>query len=89
MLSASDQPAALREALVRRRAELEASVAADSERLVRIAERLRALEGAEPMSTTVEYRPMDAVTVYAVEAQGSRNGPRERLARRSTRSCRA
>ena len=75
MLAASDQRAALHDALVRRRAELEASVAADSERLARIAERLRTLEGTGTMSTPVEYRPIDAVTVYAVEGRAPGMGP--------------
>jgi DNA-binding transcriptional MerR regulator/effector-binding domain-containing protein len=75
VLSASDQSAALHEALMRRQAELEASLAVDTERLARIAARLRVLEGAEPMSTAVEYRPIDAVTVYAVEARAPGMGP--------------
>ena len=75
VLTASDQPSALRVALVRRRAELEASVAADTRRLDRIDERLRILEGTEIMSTTVEYRPVDAVTVYAAEGRAPGMGP--------------
>ena len=75
VLAASDQQTALREALVRRRGELEASVAADTERLDRIAERLHVLEGTAIMSTSVEYRPMDAVTVYAVEGRAPGMGP--------------
>ncbi|GAA1994082.1 MerR family transcriptional regulator [Microbacterium pumilum] len=75
VLAASDQQAALRRALVHRRSELEASVAADTERLDRIAERLRSLEGAGTMSTAVEYRPIDAATVYAVEGRAPGMGP--------------
>jgi DNA-binding transcriptional MerR regulator/effector-binding domain-containing protein len=75
VLAASDQPAALREALLHRRSELEQSVAADSARLERIDERLRILEGSAIMSVPVEYRPMDAVTVYAVEGRAPGMGP--------------
>lgn len=75
VVAASDQRSALQEALVRRRAELEASVAADSERLARIAERLRILEGTAIMPTPVEYRPIDPVTVYAVEGRAPGMGP--------------
>jgi hypothetical protein len=65
----------LREALRHRRSELEQSVAADTARLDRIDERLRKLEGTATMSTPVEYRPMDAVTVYAVEGRAPGMGP--------------
>ena len=78
VLAAPDQQVALREALVRRRTELEASVAADTERLDRIDERLRRfgrLEGAGIMSTEVEYRPLDGVTVYAIEGRAPGMGP--------------
>ena len=75
VVAASDQRSALQEALVRRRAELEASVAADSARLTRIDERLRILEGTGTMSTPVEYRPIDPVTVYAVEGRAPGMGP--------------
>ena len=75
VLAASDQQSALRDALVRRRTELEVSVAADTERLDRIDERLRRLEGVPTMSTPVEYRPIDAVTVYAVEGRAPGMGP--------------
>ena len=75
VLAASDQRTALQDALVHRRAELEASVAADAGRLARIAERLRELEGTGIMSTTVEYRPIEAVTVYAVEGRAPGMGP--------------
>jgi DNA-binding transcriptional MerR regulator len=75
VLAASDQSTALREALLHRRSELEQSVAADTARLDRIDERLRKLEGTAIMSTPVEYRPMDAVTVYAVEGRAPGMGP--------------
>jgi len=74
VLGASDQRAALHDALIRRQAELEASVAADGERLARIARRLRTLEG-EPMSAPVEYRQIDPVTVYALEGRAPGMGP--------------
>ncbi len=75
VLAASDQRAALHDALVRRQGELEASVATDSERLARIARRLRTLEGTDTMSTPVEYRPIDPVTVYALEGRAPGMGP--------------
>jgi DNA-binding transcriptional MerR regulator len=75
VLAASDQRTALHEALVHRRAELEGSVKADTERLARIAERLHTLEGTTSVSTSVEYRPIEAVTVYAVEGRAPGMGP--------------
>jgi len=75
VLAASDQRAALHETLIRRRTELEASVLADRERLARIAERLRTLEGTAVMSHPVEYRPIESVTVYAVEGRAPGMGP--------------
>jgi len=75
VLAAPDQRTALYDALVRRRAELEASVAADRDRLDRIAERLRALEGTGTMSTSVEYRRVEPATVYAVEGRAPGMGP--------------
>jgi DNA-binding transcriptional MerR regulator len=73
VLSAGDRSAAMREALLQRRAQLEASIAADQDRLEQIAERLRALEG-NAMSA-VEYRSIDPVTVYAVEGRAPGMGP--------------
>jgi DNA-binding transcriptional MerR regulator len=75
VLSAADQRAALHQALTRRRSELEASLAADSARLTRIDERLRTLEGNAEMSAPVEYRPIEATTVYAVEGRAPGMGP--------------
>ncbi|WP_461476346.1 MerR family transcriptional regulator [Microbacterium sp. HJ5] len=74
VLAAEDQNAALHDALVRRQAELEASVAADRDRLARIAERLHRLEGTDTMSD-VEYRSLEPVTVYAVEGRAPGMGP--------------
>ena len=74
VLSAVDPSAALHDVLVRRRAALEASVAADRARLERIDERLRRLEGTEAMSA-VEYRTLEPVTVYAVEGRAPGMGP--------------
>ncbi|WP_239539418.1 MerR family transcriptional regulator [Microbacterium sp. B35-04] len=73
VLSARDRSAAMREALLQRRAQLGASIAADQDRLAHIAERLRALEG-NAMSA-VEYRTIDPVTVYAVEGRAPGMGP--------------
>lgn len=74
VLSASDPSGALHDALVRRREELEASIAIDSERLGRIDERLRRLEGTEAMPE-VEYRTIEPVIVYAVEGRAPGMGP--------------
>lgn len=74
VLTASDPSAALHEALVRRREELEASIAVDSDRLARIDERLRRLEGTETMPD-IEYRSVEPVTVYAVEGRAPGMGP--------------
>ncbi|NLP82442.1 MerR family transcriptional regulator [Microbacterium sp. CFH 90308] len=74
VLSAADRSSAMREVLVRRRAQIETSIADDRDRLARIDERLHILEGATPMST-VEYRPIGAVTVYAVEGRAPGMGP--------------
>jgi DNA-binding transcriptional MerR regulator len=75
VLTAEDEPAALRFALERRLGELESSVAADTARLARIRRRLRVLEGTEIMSETVTYRPIEAVTVYAVRGVAPGMGP--------------
>jgi DNA-binding transcriptional MerR regulator len=75
VLAAGDQRTALRDALIRRRAELHVSLTTDGERLARIGERLRALEGSTTMSTTVEYRPIPGVTVYSVEGRAPGMGP--------------
>ncbi|MCW3491917.1 MerR family transcriptional regulator [Microbacterium sp. SSM24] len=74
VISAEDEPAALRDVLVRRRTQLEASIEADRGRIERIAERLRRLEGEGTMSD-VEYRSLEAVTVYAVEGRAPGMGP--------------
>lgn len=75
VLSADDEMAALREVLLRRRAALEASIAADRRRIERIGERLRRLEGEDAMSAEVEYRSLEPVTVYAVEGRAPGMGP--------------
>lgn len=74
VLAAGDATAALRDALVSRRAELAASVAADRARVARIDERLRELEGIT-MSTAVEYRAVPGATVYAVSGLAPGMGP--------------
>lgn len=74
VLSASDRTAAMREVLRQRRAQLEAAIAADRDRLDRIGARLLALEGTTPMSA-VQYRPIEAVTVYSVEGRAPGMGP--------------
>lgn len=75
VLEADDEREVMRDLLVRRAAELEASVAADRARLARIGERLRILEGEHTMSAPIEYRPIEAVTVYAVEGRAPGAGP--------------
>lgn len=74
VLSADDEVAALHEVLVRRRAELEASIESDRARIERIAERLRSLEGVGTMPE-VDYRSLEPVTVYAVEGRAPGMGP--------------
>ncbi len=74
VLDADDEQGALRDLLVRRRAELEASVAADRARLDRIGERLHEIEG-DTMSAPIEYRPLEPVTVYALEGRAPGAGP--------------
>lgn len=71
---ADDEEAAMRAALVRRRAELEASVAADSARIARIDARLSPFEGA-PAMTDVTYTRIPAVTVYAASGIAAEGGP--------------
>ncbi|WP_349428069.1 MerR family transcriptional regulator [Microbacterium sp. LWS13-1.2] len=76
VLGADDERGALLPLLVRRGAELEASVAVDTARIALIGERLRALEGdVDAMSAPIEYRPIDPVTVYAVEGRAPGAGP--------------
>jgi DNA-binding transcriptional MerR regulator len=75
VLAAPDQRSALVGALVRRRMELEASVAADNNRIARIGRRLLILEGTETMSTPIEYRSLDPITVYALEGRAPGMGP--------------
>lgn len=64
VLHAPDEASALRRVLERRRTALVAAVAADTARLARLDEQLRTLEGEEEM-TDIQYRSLDAVTVYA------------------------
>jgi DNA-binding transcriptional MerR regulator/effector-binding domain-containing protein len=74
VLVAEDEDAALRDVLVHRRAELEASIEGDRARVERIGERLRRLEG-EGTMPEVEYRSLEPVTVYAVEGRAPGMGP--------------
>jgi DNA-binding transcriptional MerR regulator len=75
VLASADPHPALRAALRQRRAELEAGIADDRTRLDRLERRLRILEGTETMSTPVEYRPLEALTVYAVSGTAPGMGP--------------
>ncbi|WP_426625754.1 MerR family transcriptional regulator [Leifsonia sp. McL0607] len=75
VLASTDPRPALSAALRQRRAELQAGIADDRFRLDRLERRLRILEGTEIMSTPVEYRPLEAVTVYAVSGTAPGMGP--------------
>ena len=75
VLASDDPRPALSAALRQRRAELEAGIADDRDRLDRVERRLRILEGTETMTETVEYRPLEAVTVYAVSGTAPGMGP--------------
>lgn len=75
VLASADPRPALSAALRQRRVELEAGIADDRSRLERLERRLRILEGTEIMSTPVEYRPLEAVTVYAVSGTAPGMGP--------------
>lgn len=66
---------ALRRVLEQRRAELEESVSADLARLQRIDRRLSLLEGSTAMNETIQYRPVDAVTVYSASGVAPGAGP--------------
>lgn len=74
VLAAGDDASVMRIALLARRAELEASVAADTARVARIDERLRELEG-NLMSTAIDYRFIEPATVYAAAAVAPGMGP--------------
>lgn len=71
--AAVDADAALREVLIERRAELEASVADDRARIARIERRLRNLEGTT-MSDVI-YKRVEPVTVYAASQYAPGMGP--------------
>lgn len=73
VLSARDVDAALRDALIARRGELEELVAIDRARIARIDRRLHP-EGESAMST-VEYKSVAPVTVYAAVGYAPGAGP--------------
>ncbi|MFE4950075.1 MerR family transcriptional regulator [Leifsonia sp. NPDC056665] len=75
VLASNDPRPALTAALRQRRAELAAGIADDRNRLDRLERRLRLLEGTEIMTTPVEYRPLEPVTVYAVSGTAPGMGP--------------
>ncbi|MBT2483496.1 MerR family transcriptional regulator [Microbacterium sp. ISL-108] len=74
VLGAPDESDALRVVLMRRRAELEASLAADEARLARVTARLSSLEGEPPMSELI-FRTLEPVTVYAARGTAPGMGP--------------
>lgn len=71
----SDDERVLRHVLANRRVEVAASIDADTARLERIDRRLSVLEGSTAMSENVQYRPVDAVTVYAASGIAPGGGP--------------
>jgi len=71
----SDDESRIRHVLAKRRAELVAAIDADTARLERIDRRLSLLEGSTAMSETVQYRRVDAVTVYATSGIAPGGGP--------------
>lgn len=71
--AADDHDAALRSVLAERRLELEASVDDDRARIARIDRRLRLLEGIT--MSTVTYKTLEPVTVYAVRGVAEGMGP--------------
>ncbi|TDN87755.1 DNA-binding transcriptional MerR regulator [Microbacterium sp. BK668] len=77
VLRSADERDALRRVLERRRADLLASLAVESARLARVDEQLRDLEEGEHKMTTVTYRRLEPVTVYAASgvAPGGENIP--------------
>lgn len=75
VLASADPRPALTATLRQRRAELVAGIAQDRDRLDRLERRLNILEGTETMSTLVEYRPLEALTVYAVSDTAPGMGP--------------
>lgn len=77
VLRSADEKESLKRVLERRRAELLASVAAESARLARVDEQLRYLDEGEQKMTTVEYRRLEPLTVYAASgvARGGENIP--------------
>jgi DNA-binding transcriptional MerR regulator/effector-binding domain-containing protein len=76
VLQASDESAALKRVLQRRRRDLLASVAAETARLARLDEELRSIEG-EQLMTDIEYRRIEPITVYAASGvdPGCENPP--------------
>jgi DNA-binding transcriptional MerR regulator len=76
VLGADDRSSALAALLERRRAEVIASLAADTERLDRIGRRLRLLKGDTPMSTPeIVFKDVPAVRVYDAVATAPGFGP--------------
>lgn len=71
----SDDEGVIRHVLAKRRAELAAAIDADTARLERIDRRLSLLEGSTAMSDSVQYRRVDAVTVYASSGIAPGSGP--------------
>lgn len=73
LAAADDQDAALRGLLVERHHALEGSIADDRQRMARIERRLRQLEGT--IMSNVVYKPLAALTVYAVHGTAPGMGP--------------
>ncbi|THG35458.1 MerR family transcriptional regulator [Glaciibacter flavus] len=75
VFAAQDEDEAVRLTLLERRQEIEAMIDHETALLTRIDRRLRQLEGTALMSTPVSYRPLDAITVYAVSGVAPGMGP--------------
>lgn len=76
VLAADDPAEAMAAALRRRRDAIEADMAADAALLRRIDDRLRIIEGDPAMpQPPVEYRPIEPVTVYALQGRTAGMGP--------------
>ncbi|QIG40155.1 MerR family transcriptional regulator [Microbacterium sp. 4R-513] len=75
VVDGSTDAAAHRALLHRRRAELEAQIAADRARISRLDERLHHLEGGAVMSTDVELKSIPSVTVFEGRADAPGFGP--------------
>ena len=75
VLTDSDERGALTRVLTRRRDDLQSQIEFERALHDRLTARLRHLEGEQPMSSPLEYRRLEPVTVYAVRAVAPGMGP--------------